>query len=199
MVLIFDEVWSLRTGYRGTQGIVGVTPDLTTMGKMIGGGLPVGAVGGKREVMSVFSVDEGEPKVKHSGTFTGNPMSMAAGFVAMSLMTPDAFDMLAAQGQRLADGLRRALADTRTQGHVVNRGSMTNMLFTESIPVDYRDLYAQQTPEVSALSASMPKLMAVEGLHVLRNMFVGSTAISDDDVDQTIAAVRRALMAARQA
>ena len=76
---------------------------------------------------------------------------------------------------------------------------MTNMLFTESIPVDYRDLYAQQTPEVSALSASMPKLMAVEGLHVLRNMFVGSTAISDDDVDQTIAAVRRALMAARQA
>ncbi|WP_241023765.1 aminotransferase class III-fold pyridoxal phosphate-dependent enzyme [Burkholderia sp. Ac-20365] len=199
MVLIFDEVWSLRTGYGGTQGIIDVTPDLTTMGKMIGGGLPVGAVGGKREVMSVFSVDEGEPKVKHSGTFTGNPMSMAAGFVAMSLMTPGAFDMLAAQGQRLADGLRRALADTRTQGHVVNRGSMTNVLFTESIPVDYRDLYTQQTPEVSALSAIMPKLMAAEGLHVLRNMFVGSTAISDDDVDQTISAVTRGLTAARKA
>ncbi|EUC13644.1 Glutamate-1-semialdehyde 2,1-aminomutase [Burkholderia sp. BT03] len=199
MVLIFDEVWSLRSGYRGTQGAVGITPDITTMGKMIGGGLPIGAVGGKRDVMSVFSVDEGEPKVKHSGTFTGNPMSMAAGFTAMSLMVPEMFEMLAVQGQRLTDGLRRALTDTNTQGHVVNRGSMTNLLFTEGIPVDYRDLYTQQTPTVAALAAKMPKLMATEGLHVLRNMFVGSTAISDDDVDQTIAAVTRALVAAREA
>jgi glutamate-1-semialdehyde 2,1-aminomutase len=199
MVLIFDEVWSLRTSYRGTQGAVSITPDLTTMGKMIGGGLPIGAVGGKRDVMSVFSVDEGEPKVKHSGTFTGNPMSMAAGFVAMSLMTPEVFDMLALQSERLALGLKRALVDTATQGHVVNRGSMTNILFTKGLPVDYRDLYSKTTSEVAFLSSTMPKLMHAEGLHVLRNMFVGSTAITDNDVDQTVVSVTRALLKAKKA
>lgn len=199
MVLIFDEVWSLRSGYRGTQGLMNITPDLTTMGKMIGGGLPIGALGGKRDVMSVFSIDDGEPKVKHSGTFTGNPMSMAAGFTAMSLMTPALFDELAKQGEHLAEGLQRALVDTDTQGHVVNRGSMTNLLFTERLPVDYRDLYAQQTPAVASLSARMPKLMATEGLHVLRNMFVGSTAISNDDIDETIVAVTRSLLKAAEA
>ncbi|MGF7001087.1 aspartate aminotransferase family protein [Paraburkholderia sp. GAS32] len=198
IVLIFDEVWSLRGGYRGTQGELGIQPDLTTMGKMIGGGLPIGAVGGSSEVMSVFSVENGEPAVKHSGTFTGNPMSMAAGFVAMSLMTPDAFNALAAQGERLEEGLSRALYDTRTEGHVVNRGSMTNLLFTPHTPVDYRELYTQQTPERASLARRMQKLAAAEGLHVLRNMFVGSTAISVAHVDQTIDAVTRALVRAKR-
>jgi glutamate-1-semialdehyde 2,1-aminomutase len=76
---------------------------------------------------------------------------------------------------------------------------MTNLLFTERLPVDYRDLYAQQTPAVALLSARMPKLMATEGLHVLRNMFVGSTAISNDDIDETIVAVTRSLLKAAEA
>ena len=193
MVLIFDEVWSLRTGYGGTQGNMSVMPDLTTMGKMIGGGLPIGAVGGTHEVMSVFSVENGEPPVKHSGTFTGNPMSMAAGYTAMSLLTPDAYDGLARQGQRLSDGLTRALQDTGLSGHVVSRGSMTNLLFTPHMPKDYRELFYQQTPEATAVSRAVQALLPEEGLHVLRNMFVGSTAITDDHVDASVEAVERAL------
>ena len=198
MVLIFDEVWSLRAGYGGTQSVLGIEPDLTTMGKIIGGGLPIGAVGGSTEVMSVFAVDAAEPRVKHSGTFTGNPLSMAAGFVAMSLLTPPAFDELARQGQRLAEGLSCALRDTETEGIVVNRGSMTNLLFTPEMPIDYRDFYAQQTPARLALGRLLPRLLEDDGLHVLRNMFVGSTAMADDQIDETIAAVGRALLQARR-
>lgn len=197
MVLIFDEVWSLRSGYGGTQGLLDIVPDLTTMGKMIGGGLPIGAVGGSAEVMSVFSIDNGDPAVKHSGTFTANPMSTAAGFIAMSMMTPAVFDALALQGQRLSEGLSRALRDTGIEGHVTNRGSMTNLLFTPQMPVDYRELTLQQTPGRASLARLLPRLLRDDGLHVLRNMFVGSTAMADMHIDETVAAVGRALLKAR--
>lgn len=193
IVLIFDEVWSLRRGYSGTQGAIGITPDLTTMGKMIGGGLPIGALGGTREVMSVFTVDNGEPLVKHSGTFTANPMSMAAGTIAMSLMTPEAFDELAALGDHLREGLARILRDLGCVGHVAGAGSMTNLLFTPQMPRDYREYFGQQTPEVQSLARRMQTMLAEEGLHVLRNMFVGSTAIRRQHVDQTLEATRHAL------
>ena len=193
MVLIFDEVWSLRRSYHGNQGHLGILPDLTTMGKMIGGGLPIGALGGSAEVMSVFDVDVGEPAVKHSGTFTANPMSMAAGLVAMTLMTPEAFAGLQAQGEQLREGLERVLRDTGLTGHVLNQGSMTNLIFTPSMPANYREYFAQQTSEVISLGKRAQTLMADEGLHVLRNMFVGSTAISNNDIEETVDGVGRAL------
>lgn len=193
IVLIFDEVWSLRRGYHGNQGHLGIVPDLTTMGKMIGGGMPIGALGGSSEVMSVFSVDAGDPAVKHSGTFTANPVSMAAGLAAMKLMTAAAFDALQRQGEQLKAGLERVLRDSGLVGHVLNQGSMTNLVFTPSMPANYREYFAQQTPDVVAMGRRAQALMAAEGLHVLRNMFVGSTAISASDVDESIEAVGRAL------
>jgi glutamate-1-semialdehyde 2,1-aminomutase len=198
MVLVFDEVWSLRLGYNGTQGNLGVTPDLTTMGKMIGGGLPIGAIGGSHDVMSVFSVDRGEPMVKHSGTFTANPMSMAAGYTAMELMTPDAFSKLAAHGELLSHGLKKVLADIGVEGHVVNRGSMTNLLFTPSMPADYREYYLQRSPERLSFASRVEGLMSSEGLHVSRNMFVGSTALEEGDIYETLDSVRRAIKRAKQ-
>jgi glutamate-1-semialdehyde 2,1-aminomutase len=193
IVLIFDEVWSLRLSHGGTQGALGITPDITTMGKMIGGGLPIGAVGGKRDVMSVFAIEGGDPLVKHSGTFTANPMSMAAGFTAMELMTPAAFDGLARHGERLREGLERALSDNGLEGHVINQGSMTNLLFTPSMPSDYREYYRQRTPERLALGNHVQERMSEGGLHVIRNMFVGSTALTDADIDETVDIARRAL------
>jgi glutamate-1-semialdehyde 2,1-aminomutase len=193
IVLIFDEVWFLRRGYHGNQGHLGIFPDLTTMGKMIGDGLPIGALGGSAEVMSVFAVDGGEPAVKHSGTFTAHPMSMAAGFAAMTPMTVEAFDGLQAQGERLKEGVERALHDSGLVGHVLNQGSMTNLVFTPSMPSDYRAYFSQQTPKVISIGRRAQALMATEGLHVLRNMFVGSTAISMSDVDETVEGVARAL------
>jgi len=193
IVLIFDEVWSLRRGYHGNQGHLGIVPDLTTMGKMIGGGLPIGAVGGSAEVMSVFSTSDGGPAVKHSGTFTANPLSMAAGYTAMRLMTREAFGELQVHGERLKLGLERALFDAGLVGHVLNQGSMTNLIFTPSMPANYREYFAQQTPEVVSKGRRAQALMSAEGLHVLRNMFIGSTAMTVGDIDETIQSVTRAL------
>src|SRR3712207_3270207 len=107
-LLICDEVITLRLAMGGFQEVLGVRPDLTTMGKIIGGGLPVGAFGGREEVMSVF-----DPRLPdhlhHSGTFNGNLMTMAAGSVALDLLTRGEIERLNALGDRLASGLRRLL------------------------------------------------------------------------------------------
>jgi glutamate-1-semialdehyde 2,1-aminomutase len=79
-LLIFDEVYSFRLGFNGAQGALGVNPDLTALGKVIGGGLPIGAVGGRADIMeAVFDPRAGRTKMTHGGTFHANPMTMAAG------------------------------------------------------------------------------------------------------------------------
>src|SRR5690606_7953045 len=83
IVLIFDEVISLRADHGGMQAVLGVTPDLTAMGKIIGGGFPVGALGGAAEVMAVFDPTSGPPRAPHGGTFNANPVTMVAGLTAM--------------------------------------------------------------------------------------------------------------------
>src|SRR5204863_7713672 len=109
-MLIFDEVYSFRLGYHGAQGALGVIPDLTAMGKVIGGGLPVGAVGGAAELMSaLFDPRNGKPKLGHGGTFNANPMTMAAGAAAMRLFDEPAFDRLSVLGERLRSGLREVI------------------------------------------------------------------------------------------
>ncbi|WP_311974442.1 aspartate aminotransferase family protein [Bradyrhizobium glycinis] len=85
-LLIFDEVISFRLGYQGAQGLWGIDPDLTTLGKIIGGGFPVGAIAGKREVMAVFDPRHGKPALPHGGTFSANPVTMRAGLAAMELL-----------------------------------------------------------------------------------------------------------------
>ena len=103
ILLIFDEVISFRVGYRGAQGAFGVRPDLTTFGKIIGGGFPVGAVGGRADVMAVFDPRGGKPAVPHGGTFNANPVTMAAGLAAMRLMDEAAYARLDEMGETLAE------------------------------------------------------------------------------------------------
>ena len=193
IVLIFDEVVALRHSYHGTQGLLGISPDLTTMGKIIGGGMPIGALGGSVEVMSVFDVDRGEPKVKHSGTFTANPLSMATGFTGMSLLTPAAFDDLAAKGQRLRDGLERIRRDLGIVGRVEGRGSMSSLMMTDQTVTNYRQLAAVMASGLLVKTLAYQKLLLAEGVLTLRGGFVGSTPMTNDDIDFTIEAVRRAL------
>ena len=193
IVLIFDEVIALRNSYHGTQGLLGITPDLTTMGKIIGGGMPIGALGGSVEVMSVFDVDSGEPKVKHSGTFTANPLSMATGHVGMSLLTRDAFDDLAAKGQRLRDGLERVRCDLGIVGRVEGRTSMSSLMMTDQPVTNYRQLSAVMASGLLAKTQAYQKLLLAEGVLTLRGGFIGSTPMTNDDIDFTIEAARRAL------
>lgn len=193
IVLVFDEVFSLRTSYHGTQGAIGITPDLTTMGKIIGGGMPIGAVGGSRELMAVFAIEGGEPKVKQSGTFTANPLSTAAGFLGMSLLTPAAFDDLDAKGQRLRDGLERIRRDLKLAGRVEGRSSFSSLIMTDMPMGNYRELAAAMA-SLGDKPVRYQKLLAEEGVLTMRGGFIGSTPMTNDDVDFTLAAVRRALV-----
>lgn len=193
IVLIFDEVIALRTGYHGCQGNLGINPDLTTMGKIIGGGMPIGALGGSNAVMSVFEVDAGDPKVKHSGTFTANPLSMATGYVGMSLLTREAFDDLAAKGERLRAGLRRVLHDLRMPGRIEGSASLTSIVLTDRPITNYRELATATAADLGARMQVWQKLASAEGLLTMRGNFVGSTPMTDDDIDFTIEATRRTL------
>jgi len=191
IVLIFDEVMCLRVGYSGAQGQLGITPDLTTMGKIIGGGLPIGAVGGSREVMSVFEVEEGGPKVNHSGTFTANPMSMATGYVCMSLLTPDSFARLEELSNRLVAGFQRAMEGNGVAGIARQTGAMASIVLADSLAENYRELLATWTPDFLSKTVRLENLFLEEGVVTLRGLFVPSTPMTEQDIDFTIAAAGR--------
>jgi glutamate-1-semialdehyde 2,1-aminomutase len=106
ILLIFDEVISFRLSYSGAQGVLGITPDMTTLGKIIGGGFPVGAVVGRAEVMATSDPFKAG-RVTHAGTFNANPMTMAAGLATMRALTPEIFERMAVSGERARSGLRK--------------------------------------------------------------------------------------------
>src|SRR5580658_8693964 len=123
IVLIADEVLNFRLGYHGAFHSHGIAPDLTTFGKIIGGGFPVGGVGGSRRAMSVFD-HTGALKVHHGGTFNANPVTIVAGFETMRRMTPEAFERLNHLGEYVRDRLRRLFRDTHRPAQVCGAGSM---------------------------------------------------------------------------
>src|SRR5262249_24358926 len=116
IVLIFDEVISFRIAWGGAQERFGIRPDLTTFGKIIGGGLPVGAFGGRRDIMDFYDPRKGGARISHGGTFNANPVTMAAGIATLNALTPEAYARLDALGERLRGGVMRLLAATRRRG-----------------------------------------------------------------------------------
>ncbi len=131
-VLIFDEV---MTGFRlargGAQALYGITPDMTTLGKIIGGGMPVGAYGGRSDLM-----DEVAPAgpVYQAGTLSGHPLTMAAGCAALDLLTPDVYERLETSGAELEHGLRRLIGMGGIDASVARVGSMLTVFFGVETP-----------------------------------------------------------------
>jgi glutamate-1-semialdehyde 2,1-aminomutase len=148
ILLIFDEVISFRVGYHGAQGHFGVRPDLTTLGKIIGGGFPVGAVGGRAEVMAVFDPSGGPPRVPHAGTFNANPVTMAAGLASMRLMDRAAFDRLAEFGAKMRAGIAACFKDAGIAGSVTGVGSLFRVHPSDRALIDYRS--SRQDPAEAA-------------------------------------------------
>lgn len=138
ILLIFDEVITLRVAAGGAQAVAGVSPDLTTMGKVIGGGFPIGAVGGRGEIMAVFDPRSGAPKVPHGGTFTANPITMVAGLATMRKLTDAAYEQLNAKGAHVRQGLATALAEERIPGQVTGDGSLFGLCLRPEPVRDYR-------------------------------------------------------------
>lgn len=134
-VLVFDEVIAFRLGYRGAQGDLGVTPDMTTLGKLIGGGFPVGGVVGRADVLSVTAADS-ESRVTHSGTFNANPVTMRAGRATLEALTPEVFEVFNARGEEIRRRLRGICDGLPLR--VTGAGSLFKVNATEAEITDYR-------------------------------------------------------------
>ncbi len=135
-LLIFDEVITgLRLGPTGAQGVAGVRPDLTTFGKVIGGGLPIGAVGGRADVMDVLAP---LGPVYQAGTLSGNPLATAAGLAALDLLDDAMYAQIEASAHRWATGLAEAFAEVGIEAQVPRVGTLVGLYFGASVPTDYR-------------------------------------------------------------
>ncbi|MFW5890254.1 MAG: glutamate-1-semialdehyde 2,1-aminomutase, partial [Marinilabiliaceae bacterium] len=192
-LLIFDEV---MTGFRlaagGAQERLGVKPDLTTMGKVIGGGLPVGAFGGRADIMDMLSP---EGPVYHAGTLSGNPLAMAAGTTMLTILkeNPEVYDDLEQMGSHLEKGLKDNLRETGVPG-VVNRiGSMLTLFFTNEQEVFNYELAA--TSDTNRFGSYFRSLLE-NGICLAPSQFEAtfiSEAHNMDDMDHLIDASRQAL------
>ncbi len=187
-LLIFDEVMTgFRVGYNCAQGHFGITPDLTCLGKVIGGGLPVGAYGGKREIMEHIAP---AGTVYQAGTLSGNPLAMTAGIETLKRLNPDSYKHFMKLGDQLEKGFREA-ATANGIPHTVNRaGSMIGFFFTNEDVVDYE---AAKTSDL-ALFAEYYRLMAAEGIFLPPSQFEGmflSAAHTEAHVAKTVDAFHK--------
>ncbi len=137
VLMVFDEIVGFRLARGGAQEYYGITPDLTTFGKIVGGGFPVGAFGGRADIMDRYHPTAG-PGVGQSGTFASHPVTMAAGLAMLRELTPAAFEHLASLGDRLTRGLRKALTACPVPASAHNNGSAFAIHFRPEPPRDYR-------------------------------------------------------------
>lgn len=196
VLLIFDEIitgFRLSTG--GASEYYHVVPDLVTYGKIIGGGFPVSALGGKKEIMSLFSFERtisetNKTRLPHSGTFNAHPVAVAAGLAMLSELTPRAYEHINKLGKMMRDGLAKLSSDLGIFYRVVGAGSLFHIFFTREEVVDH-----------SSASRSDPRLLAHLDLDLLvRGFYLApahfscvSTANTAEDVELTLEAVAQSL------
>jgi glutamate-1-semialdehyde 2,1-aminomutase len=193
IILIFDEVMTgFRVAYGGAQQLYGVTPDMTTLGKVIGGGLPVGAFGGKREIMSILSPAGG---VYQAGTLSGNPLAMTAGIETLKILQkPGFYQELEQKSAYLASGLVKAAMDAGCPIYATRVGSMFCSFFSKNEVHDWPTASACDTKAF----ASFFRAMLAEGIYLAPSQFETgfvSHAHTESDLDKTIAAARKAFKA----
>jgi glutamate-1-semialdehyde 2,1-aminomutase len=138
LLLIFDEVQTFRLSPGGMQALLGVIPDLTVLGKIIGGGLPVGGVGGRDDVMAAFDATAGAPKIPHAGTFNGNPVTMRAGLATLKELTPAAYERLNLVGHDLRQRLAALARRYGVPVQVTGAGSLFGIHWSAEPVTDYR-------------------------------------------------------------
>lgn len=184
-VLIFDEVMTgFRVGYNCAQGHYNVTPDMTCLGKVIGGGLPVGAFGGKREIMEQVAPSG---SIYQAGTLSGNPLAMRAGFETLSRLDEASYETFVKRGDELEKGFREA-AEKYNIPHTVNRaGSMIGFFFTNEEVTNFETASSSDLE----LFAEYYRLMAEEGIYLPPSQFEGmflSTAHTPEHIERTVQA-----------
>jgi len=195
-LLIFDEVLTFRLGYGGLQGHYDVRPDLTAIGKIIGGGLPVGAFGGRRDIMAAFNPLDPKTLV-HSGTFNGNNITMAAGLATMRAFGDTEVARINHLGDRLINGLSQALSANGIQAHASGPGSVVRIQWqAEKVRTGREAAQAKNAVKL------LPKLIHLELMNrgiflASRCQFAVSTPMTEIEIDQAILAFGEALTVVR--
>lgn len=188
-LLIFDEVITgFRLAFGGAAEYFGVTPDLVTYGKIIGAGMPVGAYGGRREIMELVSP---VGKVYQAGTLSGNPIAMAAGLTQLKYLYEhqEIYKNLEEKGKRLYGGMKKILVEKNLPYHINHVSSLGSLFFTEQEVVDYTSAKSSDTKAFSEYF----KGMLAQGIHMAPSQFEAmflSVAHTDEIIDQTLEAVR---------
>jgi glutamate-1-semialdehyde 2,1-aminomutase len=191
IVLIFDEVMTgFRVSYGGAQERYGITPDMTCLGKIIGGGLPVGAYGGKKEIMSMVSP---EGPVYQAGTLSGNPLAMTAGIETLKILSKKGtYERLEKRASALERGLTDAARSAGVKTRLYRVGSMFCCYFTETDVVDYRSAKTSDTAKFSRFFAAMLN----RGINMAPSQFEAgflSLAHTEEDVEKTVRAAYESL------
>ena len=144
VLLVSDEVLNFRQSYHGAAARFGIEPDLITFGKIIGGGLPIGAIGGPADIMSIFDNSAGDPPLPQGGTFSANPLSMVAGFASMQAMDEAAFERLEEMGEQVRAAFRAAIASRNLPMTVTGTASLFRVHMRTETPTTYREAFAYQ-------------------------------------------------------
>jgi glutamate-1-semialdehyde 2,1-aminomutase len=187
IVLIYDEVQSFRIAPGGAQETLGVVPDMTAFGKIIGGGTPVGAFGGRADIMELFDPTSGAA-IPHAGTFNANPVTMAAGEVVMNHLTPDVYERMNALGGELRAKLRAVFDEFEVPAQVTGIGSLFGVHFTSEEIRDYRSVVNSDQTMRKALFTGLLN----EGI-LLQTGTAGAmnSLTATDDIDTLVGATRR--------
>jgi glutamate-1-semialdehyde 2,1-aminomutase len=190
VLLILDEIVTLRLSVGGAQRLYGIAPDLTTMGKTIGGGFPVGALGGRADVMDRFDPRRAD-RISHSGTFNGNPITMVAGNVAVGLMTAEELARIDALAERLARGFQRVFDEAGVAAQVTRAGSLAQIHLVDGPVRDYDSAARTDRTRRSLLHIALMNRGVFCGS---RLNFNASTAMDEGVVDAAVAALSGAVM-----
>lgn len=186
-LLIFDEVMTgFRVGYHCAQGYFGVTPDLTCLGKVIGGGLPVGAYGGKKEIMEQVAPTG---PIYQAGTLSGNPLAMAAGLETLKALTEETYEKLNQKVDMLVDGFSNAAEEYGIPYQINRAGSMVGFFFAENEVYNYESAKASNLDHFTQYYQTMLQ----EGVFLPPSQFEGlflSTAHSEEDIQKTVQAAK---------
>ena len=190
MLLIFDEVQTLRTSPGGAQEMLGVVPDLTAMGKMVGGGLPAGAFGGRDDIMELFD-PRGGATIPHAGTFNANPLTMAAGEATLNHMTPEVFARLNALGEMIRGKLRAVFDELEVPAQVTGMASLFGIHFNPDEITDH----AVASRDDAQLRQALALGLLNEGI------MLGSTICTlttEAEVDELVDTTRRVIQRVRE-
>jgi len=185
ILIISDEVLNLRQAYNGASARYGLTPDLITAGKIIGGGFPIGAIGGRADVMSVFDDTGRAPLVAQGGTFSANPVSMIAGKISMEAMTRQQFSHLDRLGEQLCSRLRQCIEKWGVPFSVTNAASLFRIHPKSTAPSSYRN--AIMDVREAALMTSMTRFFLQQGIILPFGAAAClSTPMTDDDMSKIV-------------